>query len=245
MAQLIAPLTNLAVFLQDPVQAGDRAQVRAFIQEGRVDLPRWAVLEARAVEDLAHLHLLPRAESSRRGSPGPRRAGGRRPTPAVKPAARHLQRPAGSAHPDDRRQVFDGLDHGRFPFSSSVAPKSCASFFWASMMASACPSLRLRRSFSRRSWASSAAWGSGLRPRRRGARPFNWPASRWRRHLLRCEEYNPSRRKRAPCSPLAHCSASCRMRNLYSAVKRRRSGFASTSLSSLSWLVAKALTCDR
>jgi hypothetical protein len=35
------------------------------------------------------------------------------------------------------------------------------------------------------------------------------------------------------------------MRNLNSAVKRRRSGFASTSLSGLAWLVVEALTSDR
>ena len=48
---------------------------------------------------------------------------------AIQPAARDPQRPAGGAHPDGQRQVFGGLDHVGFPFSSSVTPKSCASFF--------------------------------------------------------------------------------------------------------------------
>lgn len=66
----------------------------------------------------------------------------------------------------------------------------------------------------RRSWASSAAWHSGFGPRRRGAKSFNWPTSRWRRHLLRCGEYDPSHCKRESSSPFAHCSASYRMRSL-------------------------------
>ena len=53
---------------------------------------------------------------------------------------------------------------------------------------------------------------------------------RSRRQVTRCDEYSPSRRRIAPTSPgpLA-CSTSRSRRSLYSAVNRRRFGFASTA----------------
>src|SRR5690606_1447177 len=61
------------------------------------------------------------------------------------------------------------------------------------------------------------------------------PASRWRRHADRWEEYSPSRRRIAPTSPAwpraVASSTSLRMRCLYSAVKPRRVAFAKTSVS--------------
>jgi beta-lactamase superfamily II metal-dependent hydrolase len=57
------------------------------------------------------------------------------------------------------------------------------------------------------------------------------PASRWRRHVVRCDEYCPSRRNTAPSSPGVHRSASWRIPSLRSTVKRRRAGRATTSVS--------------
>ena len=101
------------------------------------------------------------------------------------------------------------------------------------MIASACWSRCCNRVFSRSSSCTRRASGCGGAPRRPrffGASPANAPCSRCRRHSVRCEEYNPSRRSRAPISPgTAQTSASRRMRTLYSAVNRRRWGFSATS----------------
>jgi hypothetical protein len=51
----------------------------------------------------------------------------------------------------------------------------------------------------------------------------SWPCSRWRRQVVMCDEYSPSRRSRAPISPGSlQASASVRMRSLYSVLKRLR-----------------------
>ena len=56
------------------------------------------------------------------------------------------------------------------------------------------------------------------------------PCSRCRRQLVSKDEYNPSRRNRAPSSPgFLQASACVRMRSRYSAGKRRRWAFAGTS----------------
>ena len=67
----MAPLISIVAFVLDPVRAGDTTQVRAFIQEGGVDLMRWAVLEARAVENLPFLRFLARTQSPCRAGPRP------------------------------------------------------------------------------------------------------------------------------------------------------------------------------
>jgi hypothetical protein len=76
---------------------------------------------------------------------------------------------------------------------------------------------------------SAALWFECPRkiaPGRRG-RP---PSSRCRRHAERCEVYSPSLRSRAPISPgRLQASASCRIRSLYSAEKRRRCGRSTSS----------------
>ena len=55
-------------------------------------------------------------------------------------------------------------------------------------------------------------------------------SSRWRRQLDNCDEYKPSRRRRAATSPSPlQASASRTIRSLYSAVKRRRFACSLTS----------------
>ena len=96
---------------------------------------------------------------------------------------------------------------------------------------------RSRRSQSRgRRGSPSAhdAWASG-----RPASP-----SRCCRQVVRCDEYRPSRRSSAPTAPgLAHASASRRMRSLYSAVNRRRTGFSATCTSSGTTVTGPSMGC--
>ena len=112
-------------------------------------------------------------------------------------------------------------------------PRISESFFWTSMIVSAWRSLAASRWFSRLSRSFSAIKGaSGLAfgPRRLGVSPASVPSSRCCRHVLRCDEYRPSRRSRAPSWPgSVQRSASRRMRSLYSAVNRRRTGFSGTA----------------
>jgi hypothetical protein len=87
---------------------------------------------------------------------------------------------------------------------------------------------------SRVSWAiccaSMRAPASTLGPRFCGASAARSAASRWRRQVLRDDEYTPSRRISAPTSPgLVHRSAACRMRRLSALVKVRRRARGTTS----------------
>src|SRR5665213_3090394 len=100
------------------------------------------------------------------------------------------------------------------------------------MMISALRSCSVRRAWSRSSWSCASC--SGLRldlgPRFCGARAWRTPASRSRRQVVSKDEYSPSRRSSAPTppEPLAW-SAFVKMWCLYSAVKRRRLAWATTS----------------
>src|SRR5207247_5305658 len=92
----------------------------------------------------------------------------------------------------------------------------------------------------------SASQGKGALAKRIGVRqelapasqarffgaPASSPRSRAARHVVRCEEYNPSRRNNAPTAPgVLHASASRTIFRLYSTVNRRRVAFAVTSIS--------------
>ena len=78
-----------------------------------------------------------------------------------------------------------------------------------------------------------------LGPRFCGVRAWRTPAARSRRQVANNDEYSPSRRSSAPIppEPLAW-SDSVRMRCLYSAVKRRRLAWATTSGSG--WILGSA-----
>src|SRR5438445_7056559 len=57
------------------------------------------------------------------------------------------------------------------------------------------------------------------------------PPPRAARHVVRCEEYSPSRRSNAPIAPgVLQASASRTILRLYSTVNRRRVAFATTSI---------------
>src|SRR5665647_2580587 len=101
---------------------------------------------------------------------------------------------------------------------------------WRSLAASRWVS-RVSRRFS----AIKGASGLAFRPRRLGASPASIPLLRCSRHVLRSDEYNPSRRSNAPSWPDAvERSASWRMRSLYSTRNRRRTGFSETAGSDIS-----------
>ena len=124
--------------------------------------------------------------------------------------------------------------------SDGSVPSSSATFFCTSMMCSArCKRVR-NCSFSWRSLAISAAWGSGFGPRFCGVSACR---CRIRAVCATCQGAtgsSPSRRSRAPIWPRSvQASASAKMRCLYSALNRRRSAFGITcgsgGVSSLVW----------
>src|SRR5262249_22146351 len=98
---------------------------------------------------------------------------------------------------------------------------------------------------------SSRAWSAitlsrGSRGRATGPRffvaPPNSPRSRAARHVVKCEEYSPSRRSRAPTAPaVLQPSASRTIFRLYSTVNRRRLAFATTSTSGPAKAISVAL----
>lgn len=93
-------------------------------------------------------------------------------------------------------------------------------------------SFRRSRLFSRASRASSRSRASrvGFLPRFFAAKASSAPRARCLRHVVRCKEYSPSRRKSAPiCPEPAQASASRRIRAFYSAENRRRRALATTS----------------
>src|SRR5262249_43781667 len=144
--------------------------------------------------------------------------------------------PQGLAQLGDADASAPLLDQG--DHEGALAPgrrSSPAKFFGASPRAPAraarpviCASCRSSSAIFR----SRGSTGVGLRPRVLGVSPASSPRARARRHSTRWEEYNPSRRSRAPMAPgVVHASASLRIRRLYSAVYVRRRGFATTCTS--------------
>src|SRR5207244_6819712 len=82
---------------------------------------------------------------------------------------------------------------------------------------------------------SASLLSRGSTTRRAGPRfvgaPASSPRSRAARHVVRCEEYSPSRRSNAPIAPgVLQASASRTILRLYSTVNRRRVAFATTSI---------------
>ena len=122
----------------------------------------------------------------------------------------------------------DGLDGPHQSLSSSSSgvrgiPRISATFFWRVMIVSARCNFRWSRRFSVSSCFTRGSTGRGVGPRRRPRISRRAPASRCRRQFVSSDEYNPSRRNRAPTSPgFLHASACVRMQSRYSGEKRRR-----------------------
>ena len=162
-----------------------------------------------------YLPTLGLAQGPVRGGTRPGRGRIRSPLPAtIQRRAGHSKGPA--CHGGSQ---FGGELLGRFhqSFSSGSElfrgiPSSEATFFWITMTVSACASLASSRRFLRSSSAirlSRASGGFPFRPRLAGRNPSSSPASRCRRHVLKADENNPSRRSNAPNSPgFVHRSAS-------------------------------------
>ena len=129
-----------------------------------------------------------------------------------------------------RRQGDDGVHHDLSSLSgvASGIPSRAATFFWISMIASACSNLRPSRAFSRLACASSAAKGfraAALGPRLAGASAPRAPLSRWRRQSARLDEYKPSRRRIAPIPPTSAApSVAARTRSFVCTENVRRRG---------------------
>ena len=112
-------------------------------------------------------------------------------------------------------------------------PQQRGNFFWMPMIVSACVSFLWSRRVSRSNSAmrvSRTSFGGAFGPRFTDPVPANAPAAPCRRQVLRLDEYNPSRRNKAPTSPtFLHLSASLTIRRLYSPLNRRRVAFSATS----------------
>ena len=96
------------------------------------------------------------------------------------------------------------------------------------------PSSFSRRVFSRsslRTFPSSGFRSLGFRPRLFDS-ALSHPLRTALRHVVRCDEYKPSRRRSRPTSPgSVHRSASSTTRSLYDGLNRRRVGLSTTSAS--------------
>src|SRR5208337_2177774 len=138
--QLVTPLANFQLVVQDAVHRADRADVPPLVQQRRVDLGRGLVGERLAVEHVEDLPALLVAQRSR--WPGPWPGGGCRRfglTPPVERCSGHAHTAAGCGHGSRRNKFLDGL-HGMLPLLSCGGrgiPRISESFFWTSMIVSA------------------------------------------------------------------------------------------------------------
>src|SRR5207245_10247151 len=163
--------------------------------------------------------------------PPPPRGGSRGPAPAV---VRRARQPEGRARGGDAQPRSDLGDRGHHEVSSANGvPSNAATCFCRATSASARSARFCHRLRSRACSASFLSRGSTTRragPRFFGA-PASSPRSRAARHVVRCEEYSPSRRSNAPTAPgVLQPSASLTIFRLYSTVNRRRVAFATTSI---------------
>ena len=115
-----------------------------------------------------------------------------------------------------------------------LIPSSPATFPCTSMIRRALSSSFSRRVFSRsslRTFPSSGFRSLGFRPRLFDS-ALSHPLRTALRHVVRCDEYKPSRRRSRPTSPgSVHRSASSTTRSLYDGLNRRRVGLSTTSAS--------------
>src|SRR5262249_27875360 len=238
VAQLIASFPHFALCCQNTVHRAPRAEIGRLVEQGRIHLAWGAILKARTIEQLTHGTALLSAQGTWWG----RTRAGRcwffgRLSSAVVAAARHPQRPTGF---DNTNRLGQFVHRIAYDGSSGCgagcgSPSSCATFFWTSIISSACVRRVCKRAFSLRNCASSSASGSdrvGLGPRglAGGAAAGSSQHARNRRHFTRWDEYNPSRRSNAPIWPLwVQASASFKMRSFSAALKVRRDAFGTTS----------------
>src|SRR5206468_311553 len=229
-AELIAPLPHLRVLGQEAIHRAFGTDVLPGVEQRGIDLRRGVIHEARLMQQREDRAALARTERAGRGAP--RRRGPRGPAAAIVGRAREPERGARGGDAQPRPDLGDRRHH-EVSVASGV-PSNAATCFCSSTSASARSARFFHRLISRSCSASFLSRGSATRrtgPRFFGA-PASSPRSRAVRHVVRCEEYNPSRRNNAPTAPgVLHASASRTIFRLYSAVNRRRVAFAVTSIS--------------
>ncbi len=159
---------------------------------------------------------------SRRLQPG----GSERAQPlrAVVARARHAQGSTGRSQPKRPGQLTQRLDHHRSSDSlgGRLAPSSCATFFWTSLLVPACVRRACKRAFSLRKRTSSSCSGSlaaGGGPHGCGISVCRAARARSLRHFEICEVEIPSQRRSTARggSPSGDDSYSCTIGNFAAA----------------------------
>src|SRR5271163_3882224 len=196
MAQVIAAFADFLVGSQDAVHGADRAMVDALVKQDGVDLGGCLVGKTRGAQKVEYGSTFHNGQRPPWARPGPTRR--RRPGHAgaltVDAGARDVHSRAGAGDQTGRHQRDDRIHHDLSSPSgvASGIPSRAATFFWISMIASACSNLRPRRAFSRLACTSSAAKGlraADLGPRLAGISAPRAPLSRCRRQSVRVDEY--------------------------------------------------------
>src|SRR5207245_5638156 len=212
-----APLPHLGVLGQEAIHRALGTEIRALVEQGGVDLPRREIHDAWRVQLLEYRCALRSPErpwrrpSQRRGPCGL--------APAV---VRGARQPEGRTRGGDAQPRSDLGDRRHHEVSvASGVPSNAATCFCSSTSASARSARFCHRLSSRACSASFLSRGSTTR--RAGPRFFgalaSSPRSRAARQVVRCEEYNPSRRSSAPSAPgVLQPSASRTIFRLYSSV---------------------------
>src|SRR5438046_2195787 len=187
-----------------------------------------------------HGVLLVGGQSTRREPPPRGHVPG--PPPTVVGRARQPERGARGGDAQPRPDLGDRRYH-EVSVASGV-PSNAATCFCSATRASARAARCCHRLISRACSASFLSRGSSTRrtgPRFFGA-PASSPRSRAARHVVRWEEYNPSRRSNAPTAPgVLQASASRTIFRLYSTLNRRRVAFATTSIAGPTMACSNAL----
>src|SRR6266852_4257059 len=229
MAELIAPLPHLRVLGQEPIHRAFGTEILAGGEQQGIDLRRRVIHEAWLMQQGEDRGALARAERPGRGAP--RRRGPRGPAPTIVGRARQPERGARGGDAQPRSDLGDRRHH-----EGSVAsgvPSNAATCFCSSTRASARSARFCHRVISRA--CSTSFLSRGSTTRRAGPRffaaPASSPRSRAARHVVRWDEYSPSRRSSAPTAPgVLQPSAARTIFRLYSTVNRRRVAFATTSI---------------
>src|ERR1700683_4605969 len=164
MAQVIAAFTDFLVCSQDAVHGADRAMVDALVEQDGVDLGGCLVSKTRRAQKVEYGSTFHDSQRASWARPRPKR--GQRPgqtgTPTVDAGARHVPGRAGAGgETGSRRQRDDRRRHDLSSLSGVARgiPSRAATFFWISMIASACANRRPSRAFSRLACTRSAAKG--------------------------------------------------------------------------------------
>src|SRR5881396_2224700 len=240
MAELIAPLPHLRVLGQEAIHHAFGTEILAGVEQRGIDLRRRVIHEAWLMQQGEDRGALARAERPGRGTP--RRRGPRGPAPTIVGRARQPERRARGGDAQPRSDLGDRRHH-EVAVASGV-PSNAATCFCSSTSASARSARFCHRLISRACSASFLSRGSTTRragPRFFGA-PASSPRSRAARHVVRWDEYSPSRRSNAPTAPgVLQPSASLTIFRLYSTVNRRRVAFATTSIADLPRACSHAL----